>query len=227
MSVARSNMPSTAPFQAPFAAWVPGEFALGCLVEIVKHDDVPDMTKGVVVGHNVSAGTLRVDVTGDTTRDYRRQLTVDVRDDQILSYDVVSGVELQYRLWLAPNFGAVMASEGFDPMDARLVREWPPRAATRGSSIRLSRCPSSPTSLARAGPPARAGARQAAGVAPQDQITEEDDFKCAFTGVETCVLVSPTGEFFDFGGQRMAGRDDDRRNNQFKFFIERRALPPP
>ena len=51
---------------------------------------------------------------------------------------MVSGVDLQYRLWLAPTFGAVMASEGFDPMDARLVREWPaPRGQFKSSPVVL------------------------------------------------------------------------------------------
>ena len=81
MSAAPSTPSSTAPPAPPTLPWVPGELALGCKVEISDHDQVPDGSTGVVVGHNTEAGTLLVDVTGDDTRNFKRQRTVAVRDD--------------------------------------------------------------------------------------------------------------------------------------------------
>ena len=45
--------------------------------------------------------------------------------DEIDSFDLVSEIHIQGRIWMTHNFTHALRSEGFDPKDARIVREWP------------------------------------------------------------------------------------------------------
>ena len=103
-----------------------GELAIGMGMRIVAgHPQLRSDRCYTIVAHLPDESGYLVDATPPRATKFPEQRTVRVLLDEIDSFDLVSEIHIQGRIWMTHNFTHALRSEGFDPKDARIVREWP------------------------------------------------------------------------------------------------------
>ena len=204
-------------YGAVSAAAESGELSIGMGVRVVaNHPTLSSERAYTIVGEFPDCSGYRVDATPHNAKSFKEQRTVTLRMDEIDGFYFVSGINVSNRVWMSTNFSHALRSEGFDPREVRIVREWP---QPRGFPVRdpFEALPRLADKLTEEEEDSDdewdtvsgwiiVFAADPSGIAEANaelakHYNGEDRFKSSIYALQTCLLRSPTGELFDFGSQ--------------------------
>ena len=182
-----------------------GESAIGTAVYPKDHPQLDPAHSYVINGYLPDRDGFYVDATSRTATRFDQQRTVSVRLEQVDSYNLFSVGHAAKTVSHAPHLDHILRADGFDPMDARMVRTWRP-----AKTMRIKDPFEDLPSVARALGP---GWTCVTGyfVAEHQYLPNTTDATAfergrqgpsVIAGLEACVLCSPTGELYDFNSTR-------------------------